>query len=54
MAAWMLMQPRKNISEIAAGCGFTDASRLGHKFRRAYGMWPRAYRSTRRPARSAG
>jgi len=54
MAAWMLMHPRKNISEIAAGCGFTDASGLGHKFRRAYGMWPRAYRSITRPARSTG
>ncbi|WP_346269217.1 helix-turn-helix domain-containing protein [Burkholderia ambifaria] len=54
MAAWMLMHLGKNISEIVAGCGFADASRLGHKFRRAYGMWPRAYRSIRRPARSAG
>ncbi|WP_320206245.1 helix-turn-helix domain-containing protein [Burkholderia ambifaria] len=54
MAAWMLTHPRKNISEIAAACGFADASHLGCEFRRAYGMSPRAYRSIRRPARSAG
>ncbi|WP_341771836.1 hypothetical protein [Burkholderia ambifaria] len=30
----MLTHPRKNISEIATGCGFADASRLGRKFRR--------------------
>ncbi|WP_324251404.1 helix-turn-helix transcriptional regulator [Burkholderia ambifaria] len=33
----MLMHLGKNISEIAAGCGFADASRLGREFRRAYG-----------------
>ncbi len=54
MAAWMLMHPRKNISEIAAGCGFADASRLGPKFRRAYGMWPRAYRERQAPGALSG
>ncbi|WP_175725539.1 helix-turn-helix domain-containing protein [Burkholderia ambifaria] len=41
----------KNISEIAAACGFADASHLGCEFRRAYGMPPRAYRE--RQARGA-
>ncbi|WP_229080278.1 helix-turn-helix domain-containing protein [Burkholderia ambifaria] len=44
MAAWMRMRLGKHISQIAAGCGFADASRLGHKFRRAYEMSPSAYR----------
>jgi len=54
MAAWMLTHPRKNISEIATGCGFADASRLGRKFRRAYGMWPRAYREHQAPGALGG
>ncbi|WP_279607026.1 helix-turn-helix domain-containing protein [Burkholderia ambifaria] len=54
MAASMLMHPRKNISEIAAGCGFADASRLGPRFRRAYGMWPRAYREHQAPGALGG
>ncbi|MBN3792935.1 GlxA family transcriptional regulator [Burkholderia sp. Ac-20353] len=43
-AAWMLMHLDKNISVIAAACGFADASHLGREFRRAYGMSPSAYR----------
>ncbi|WP_258169206.1 helix-turn-helix domain-containing protein [Burkholderia ambifaria] len=54
MAAWMLTHPRKNISEIATGCGFADASRLGRKFRRAYGTWPRAYREHQAPGALGG
>lgn len=48
-AAWMLMHLDKNISEIAAGCGFADASHLGREFRRAYGMSPSAYRERQTP-----
>ncbi|WP_341771875.1 hypothetical protein [Burkholderia ambifaria] len=51
----MLMHLGKNISEIAAGCGFTDASRLGRKFRRARTGCGRArIVSIRRSVRSAG
>ncbi|WP_334044630.1 helix-turn-helix domain-containing protein [Burkholderia ambifaria] len=39
----------KNISEIAACCGFADASHLGCEFRRAYGMPPSAYREHQAP-----
>nr|WP_100085023.1 AraC family transcriptional regulator [Burkholderia ambifaria] len=46
----MLMHLGKHISEIAAGCGFADASHLGCEFRRAYGT-PSAYRE--RQARGA-
>nr|WP_057928470.1 GlxA family transcriptional regulator [Burkholderia ambifaria] len=48
-AAWMLMHLDKNISEIAAACGFADASHLGREFRRAYGMSPGAYRERQAP-----
>ncbi|WDR89116.2 helix-turn-helix domain-containing protein [Burkholderia ambifaria] len=54
MAAWIRMHPRKNISEIATGCGFADASRLGRKFRRTYGTWPRAYREHQAPGALGG
>ncbi|WP_175702005.1 helix-turn-helix domain-containing protein [Burkholderia ambifaria] len=53
-AAWMRMHLDKNISEIAAACGFADASHLGREFRRTYGMWPRAYREHQAPGALGG
>ncbi|VWB25476.1 AraC family transcriptional regulator [Burkholderia lata] len=53
-AAWMLMHLDKNISEIAAACGFADASHLGREFRRAYGMSPSAYRERQAPGAIGG
>ncbi|UEP28712.1 MULTISPECIES: helix-turn-helix domain-containing protein [unclassified Burkholderia] len=54
MAAWTPMHLNKNISEIAAGCGFADALHLGREFRRAYGMSPSAYRERQAPGALGG
>ncbi len=44
MAAAMLLQTGKGISEIAAACGFMSDSYFGKIFRELYGCSPREYR----------
>ncbi|MBN3846201.1 GlxA family transcriptional regulator [Paraburkholderia sp. Ac-20342] len=47
MAAWMLTSSDRSVTEIAASCGFSDASHLGREFRKEYGETPHAYRVAR-------
>ncbi|WP_248312855.1 hypothetical protein [Burkholderia ambifaria] len=46
------MRLGKHISQIAEGCGFASASRLGREFRRAYGSRRALIVGVGRPARA--
>jgi AraC-like DNA-binding protein len=45
-AARMLQLRRQTITDIAAACGFDDATTFTRAFRREYGMTPRDWRGT--------
>ncbi|WP_155648158.1 GlxA family transcriptional regulator [Burkholderia cepacia] len=43
-ATWLLTSSDKNVTEIAAICGFSDTSHFGREFRQLYGVTPVVYR----------
>jgi transcriptional regulator GlxA family with amidase domain len=43
-AAWLLTSSPRTIADIAATCGFADASHFGRAFRKQYGMAPQRFR----------
>lgn len=43
-AGWMLAHTAKPMVEVAALCGFSDASHLGREFRKFSGLTPKGYR----------
>ena len=49
-AARALLQQRHGLAETAAGCGFYDQSALNRHFKRCYGMTPRQFARSVRPA----
>jgi transcriptional regulator GlxA family with amidase domain len=51
-AAWLLTGSDRTVADIAATCGFSDASHMGREFRREYGVAPNAYRGTRGSVRA--
>lgn len=46
-AAWLLTDSDRTVADIAATCGFSDASHMGREFRREYGVAPNVYRAAR-------
>ncbi|WP_176054866.1 GlxA family transcriptional regulator [Paraburkholderia caribensis] len=46
-AAWLLRGSDRTVAEIAATCGFSDASHMGREFRKVHGVAPGAYRADR-------
>ncbi|HWT38263.1 MAG TPA: GlxA family transcriptional regulator [Paraburkholderia sp.] len=46
-AAWLLTDTDRTVAEIAAICGFADASHMGREFRKEFGVAPNAYRADR-------
>jgi transcriptional regulator GlxA family with amidase domain len=46
-AAWLLTGSDRTVAQIAATCGFSDASHMGREFRKEYGVAPNAYRADR-------
>ncbi|MEM5365350.1 GlxA family transcriptional regulator [Paraburkholderia azotifigens] len=46
-AAWLLTDSDRTVAEIAATCGFADASHMGREFRKEFGVAPNAYRVDR-------
>ncbi|MBN3764029.1 GlxA family transcriptional regulator [Burkholderia sp. Ac-20365] len=44
-AAWFLTSSERTVAEIAATCGFSDASHLGREFRKEFGLAPNTYRA---------
>jgi transcriptional regulator GlxA family with amidase domain len=46
-AAWLLTDSDRTVADIAATCGFSDASHMGREFRREYGVAPNVYRTAR-------
>lgn len=46
-AAWLLTDSDRTVAEIAAICGFADASHMGREFRKEFGVAPNAYRADR-------
>ena len=53
-AAWLLTDSDRTVAEIAAICGFADASHLGREFRKEFGLAPNAYRADRVRANAGG
>ncbi|BFG78152.1 GlxA family transcriptional regulator [Paraburkholderia terrae] len=47
MASWLLTSSDRTVADIAASCGFSDASHLGREFRKEFGESPNAYRVAR-------
>jgi transcriptional regulator GlxA family with amidase domain len=45
-AAWLLTGTDRTVADIAATCGFSDASHMGREFRKEFGVAPNVYRAT--------
>lgn len=48
-AAWLLTGSDRTVAEIAATCGFSDASHMGREFRKEFGVAPNRYRVAQAP-----
>jgi transcriptional regulator GlxA family with amidase domain len=46
MTVWLLTSSDRTVADIAASCGFTDASHLNREFKKSFGVRPVAYRET--------